>query len=1078
MKMPIQMRKFSLRFLAPCTAAAALLSPHAVAGPKDGELLVGIGDISFDGVDTWTITASNGAVFQFSSFDIAALETVIFDQPGSNAAVLNLIPFGGASQIDGSLFANGIVFFVNPSGMVFGADAVVDVGGLYAAAANIGTDAKEIQAFGDAWSTAWLAGDPIDFDLSGTITVEAGANLIGETGIHLLGRHVQNFGHIEVGNGGIISMIASDGTITLGKPGDHYVVQFTDNVLPGQGEPGSINGIGVHNAGTLIAGDDGTIILGASDVYALAIKLEGDGIAGTNVAVHGDVGLVIAPNGGAAGEEGKDEEEDNTVAITAENITFHGSVDAVDLHPFGFLIPSGAGLEILKLDGAGGNVAFEGAVGEIGSLASLTVEGQTVIGGGLISTTGDQIYEESVTLSADATLEGQALVLMDGLDGDGNALTLTFGDQVEVSDAIFTNIGDFASTGEGGTLLGDFTTSGSQTYANAVTLNDDVVTLSGTTITFDIGSSVDAQEEMEQELVIDGDAVFSGNVGETEALQSLSVSGTTLINGVLIRTVDSQDYTGLVTLGPGTTTLESQSLTLGDGLEGDGNSLTLTIGDQIEVSNETLANLHNFTSDGEGGTLLGTFTTTGAQTYNNVVTLDGDIDGNVNLEGSAVSFGDTVDGNVNLSILATEGDVEFHGAVGSMDALTMLEITLASLMDDPQAGSVILFDTDTVIADEIVLNDFTIGHTPFATIAGTGNLTFTTSSFTMGQGQKMSVLGTLNIDAPGGDAILSDINTLGDLIVTADNIVLLLRPAGGDDTGLDFVAGGDFVFSSAPVLMGEGQNPLFASPSGTPPANLDGFLFLIFDPSPGMFTGAEGRFLDLRATGATLDDISTALNAMLPDPEALDEVLEDPDADPILREALRDIIAVRPLEDWELVALAQGRGVYEDSDPSEVEPDTAERKPAAIAVRRLRPEEARALLIQYWRLETQQEKLVDLMSRGWDAYQQDVGDAAIPLRFVMYLRDLRLGDRFDRETFTSEDAGETMRGLVAISDYIRQLQAAGASPAEARAHALETVFEKYRPAQLTPQQFAEVVRGARALQTGELYTRPVQPLRR
>src|SRR6202012_5128870 len=64
-------------------------------------------------------------------------EAVRFVQPNSNAVALNRVTGSDPSSILGSLTANGKVFLVNPNGVLFGANAQVNVGGLVASTLNI-----------------------------------------------------------------------------------------------------------------------------------------------------------------------------------------------------------------------------------------------------------------------------------------------------------------------------------------------------------------------------------------------------------------------------------------------------------------------------------------------------------------------------------------------------------------------------------------------------------------------------------------------------------------------------------------------------------------------------------------------------------------------------------------------------------------------------------------------------------------------------------------------------------------------------------------------------------------------------
>ena len=68
----------------------------------------------------------------WDEFSIGADKTVNFVQPSSRSIALNTVPNGNISHIHGALKANGRVFLINPSGIVFGSDAQVNVGGLLA----------------------------------------------------------------------------------------------------------------------------------------------------------------------------------------------------------------------------------------------------------------------------------------------------------------------------------------------------------------------------------------------------------------------------------------------------------------------------------------------------------------------------------------------------------------------------------------------------------------------------------------------------------------------------------------------------------------------------------------------------------------------------------------------------------------------------------------------------------------------------------------------------------------------------------------------------------------------------------
>jgi len=88
-----------------------------------------------------TITqTTDKATLEWQSFNIGAQNGVRFDQPSSSSVALNNIHQGDASQILGSLSANGQVYLVNQNGFVFGKDSQVNVNSLVATTLNISQD--------------------------------------------------------------------------------------------------------------------------------------------------------------------------------------------------------------------------------------------------------------------------------------------------------------------------------------------------------------------------------------------------------------------------------------------------------------------------------------------------------------------------------------------------------------------------------------------------------------------------------------------------------------------------------------------------------------------------------------------------------------------------------------------------------------------------------------------------------------------------------------------------------------------------------------------------------------------------
>ncbi|MFN0132041.1 MAG: filamentous hemagglutinin N-terminal domain-containing protein [Phycisphaerales bacterium] len=227
-------------------AIALAASPMLAQGPVGGQVASGTATIRQQG-STTTITASNGAIINYQSFGIGAGETVRFVQPNSQSRVLNRITGPDPSRIAGTLVANGIVYIVNPAGVYFSQGALVNVGGLYAAAGNI-TNADFI---GNVNHFTGVRGN---VENSGTINSAA---------THLVGARVANYGAIN----------APDGMVTMTAGEDVYVGTQGGQVFA-RVERSSGGATGVTQAGEINA-PRGRVALGAGDMYAMAIDHPG-----------------------------------------------------------------------------------------------------------------------------------------------------------------------------------------------------------------------------------------------------------------------------------------------------------------------------------------------------------------------------------------------------------------------------------------------------------------------------------------------------------------------------------------------------------------------------------------------------------------------------------------------------------------------------------------------------------------------------------------------------------------------------------------------------------------------------------
>ena len=112
----------------------------ALADPSGGRVIRGEGSIGQSGATTTISQQTQRLLLEWQSFNVAANENVIFDQPGATAVALNRILDQNASEILGAIDANGRVFLLNPNGIIFGETATVNVGALVASSLDIDYD--------------------------------------------------------------------------------------------------------------------------------------------------------------------------------------------------------------------------------------------------------------------------------------------------------------------------------------------------------------------------------------------------------------------------------------------------------------------------------------------------------------------------------------------------------------------------------------------------------------------------------------------------------------------------------------------------------------------------------------------------------------------------------------------------------------------------------------------------------------------------------------------------------------------------------------------------------------------------
>lgn len=280
-------RLFLHRFLCALLASLQILLPSlAAALPGDGTVVGGSATIQQANPKTLNIQqTTDKAILNWKSFSIAADEAVHFVQPSASSIALNRVVGTDPSVILGRLQSNGRIFLLNPNGILFGAGAQVNVGGLLATTLQIRDE--------DFMAGRYLfTQDPLKSLRTvinqGTIQVsDHGFAFLVAPGVANEGVIVANLGTVVLGSGRTLAVdLMGDGLI-------HYALsgKVLDHVTGIDGTP---LGSAVSNSG-MIQADGGRVILqakAAGDIFSSVVNQSGV-VRARSLAHHGGVVKLI-----------------------------------------------------------------------------------------------------------------------------------------------------------------------------------------------------------------------------------------------------------------------------------------------------------------------------------------------------------------------------------------------------------------------------------------------------------------------------------------------------------------------------------------------------------------------------------------------------------------------------------------------------------------------------------------------------------------------------------------------------------------------------------------------------------------
>lgn len=281
------------RHTAVFAAVACLFSAgQARANGTDPTVVNGQASFSTQG-STLNITNSPGAIINWQGFSISAGETSRFIQQSASSSVLNRVLGSDPSSILGTLISNGRVFLINPSGILVGPGARIDVGGLVATTLNLSN--QDFLAGQLNFIANPLAGK---VENQGSITTPSGGS------VYLIGSNVSNSGIITSPQGDVI--LAAGQSVNIfdtSTPGVRVELSAGDNsavnlgeIIAQSGQVGiygaALRNAGIINADQVMKDASGKIVLRAKQNVTLEAgsRLSANGEQAGEITVQSETG--------------------------------------------------------------------------------------------------------------------------------------------------------------------------------------------------------------------------------------------------------------------------------------------------------------------------------------------------------------------------------------------------------------------------------------------------------------------------------------------------------------------------------------------------------------------------------------------------------------------------------------------------------------------------------------------------------------------------------------------------------------------------------------------------------------------
>lgn len=729
--------------------------------PTGEEVKAGHATICSD-ENTLSISTSDKAIIEYQKFNVGKGELVKFIQPSKNSCVLNRVVGGTPSEILGHLQGNGRVFLVNPEGIYFGSDSVVNAGSFLATSLSI----RDEDFLRDSFEFTLEPGVKGAIVNEGTIRADGFIALFAPT-VENRGRLFARAEKIFVGAAEkVVLDLMGDGLIQFRVDGEleKALIENYGKIEAAGGDvqislrtarkavQSVLNTDGIEVAAGIEESNGVIRLVGASEIAARNVKIEGDkvetggmigavqGEKGGTVQVLGDqislMGALIDVSGETGGGtvliggdyQGKGAERNaqfttidaaskiyadairegdgGKVIVWADDTTlFDGKISALggEFGGNGGFVETSGKENLGVLTGWVNTSAPKGKFGDwLLDPAAINV---TTGGGGTLAQAANCGTNGTITIDPATINAAASNVILCAQRAAGSSITVNNAIAISTSGITLTMT---AGSGSAGPITFN---AGATTNAGAITVNG-IVTL-GVNTTLDTtngglapaGSNITFNSTVDgaHNLILNGGTggvVSYGAVGGTSALTALTATGATV----------TQNSTAKVTTG-GIAYTGATAINLGGNLTTSASTVSMT-GPAILNANLTID-----TTNAGGSAGGAAITTTGnvSQSTTQTLSLNAGTGGVVSIGGNLIanaltvtnSGGMTITGTTivpTVTLTNTTGNITFNGAA-----------TIAtSLATAAQAYGVIFNNGGTI--------------TPATTFLNTGGITLKSGS--------------------------------------------------------------------------------------------------------------------------------------------------------------------------------------------------------------------------------------------------------------------------------------------------------------------------------------------------------------